>query len=210
MRASLLLLLALAGTAGAQPGADPPPPPNPSPYPPPPQDYPAPLPPPAPIPQPQPPPMYQPIAVQLTAEEHQLLQRGEISDGAHIGGGVANICLGFGIGQAIQGRWSERGWIFTVGQAAAVVGIVVGISESFDNDSGDAPLLFIGSYFAFLGLHIWGAVDAFVGPSGHNRKVRELRMRLGMPGPYYVQQRVLPYVQKTRDGGGTAGLVFRF
>lgn len=211
---SLVALVLISSTtmAGAQPAPDPAPDPapapDPSPYPPPP--YPTPLPPPVQPVQPVPPPYaYQPVAIQLTVEEHELLQRGEISDGAHIGGGVANIFLGFGIGQAIQGRWSEKGWLFTVGGAASITAMIVGAVSSFSSDSAEVPVLFIGGYVGFLVFHIWGAIDAFAGPPKHNRRVRELRMRLGLPQPYYG--RVMPYVQPSRDhGGGTAGLVFRF
>jgi hypothetical protein len=162
------------------------------------------------MPQPQPPPPYgyQPVAVQLTAGEHELLQRGEISDSAHVGGGMANVFLGFGIGQAIQGRWSEKGWLFTLGSAASIAAIVVGVTQSFEDGGDDVPALFIAGYLSFLVFHVWGAVDAFVEPPKHNRRVRELKMRLGMPT--YFGQRVMPYLMKSRDGGGTAGLVFRF
>ena len=37
-----------------------------------------------------------------------------ISTGRYIGGGLASMIFGFGTGHAIQGRYSERGWIFTV------------------------------------------------------------------------------------------------
>lgn len=202
-----LTIAVLAGTAGAQPGAGAPPPPaDPAPYPEPPPNYPDPLPPPPPVPQ-VPPDVYnQPVAIQLTADEAALLDKGEISSMAHLGGGVASIFFGFGLGQAIQGRWSERGWLFTVGESASVVAMVVGITQSIAND-GD-PWLFIGGYIALLGFRIWGAVDAFVEPPKHNQRVRLLRMKLGLaPAPYFG---VLPYVHKGRDGGATAGLVFRF
>lgn len=225
MRAAIaLVLIATTSVAQAQPGAGDPPPsdpspapdptpaPDPSPYPPPP--YPTPLPPPPPVQPVQPVPApynYQPMAIQLTAEEHSLLQRGEISDGAHVGGGLANVFLGFGIGQAIQGRWSEKGWLFTVGGAASITAIIVGAVSTIEGggENGEGVLLFIGGYIGFLVFHVWGAVDAFIEPPKHNRRVRELRARLGIPSPYWG--RVMPYVQPSRDhGGGTAGLVFRF
>jgi len=232
MRAAIALLLAVVtattSIAHAQPGASPQPDPSPAPpdpsaptaqpdpyppapYPPapyPPAPYPDPLPP-QPQPQPvQPPPYYQPVAVQLTAGEHALLQKGEISDGAHIAGGAVALGLGFGLGQAVQGRWAEKGWLFTVGSAASVAAIVVGVS-SLNSDSDEVPALFIAGYLSFLVFHVWGTVDAFIEPPKHNRRVRELKMRLGMPGPYFGN-RMIPYVNKTRDGGGTAGLVLRF
>lgn len=211
MRAIAFMLAAVVATTSishAQPGAPADPvPPDPSPYPP--APYPDPLPPqPMPV-QPPPPYSYQPVAVQVTPDEHALLQRGEITDIAHVGGGMANVFLGFGIGQAIQGRWSEKGWLFTLGSAASIAAIVVGVTQSFEEGGDDVPALFIAGYLSFLVFHVWGAVDAFVEPPKHNRRVRELKMRLGMPT--YFGQRVVPYLMKSRDGGGgTAGLVLRF
>src|SRR5689334_17740720 len=46
----------------------------------------------------------QPMAVQLTVDEQWLLQRGFITDGEHLGGGLAALFVGFGVGQAVQGR----------------------------------------------------------------------------------------------------------
>ena len=215
----LVLLAAIAGTASAQPGASDPPP-----YPPPPEETQPPPPPqpyPQPVPQPLPPPGYAPgglVPVQLTVDEHQLLQQGEISDGAHIGGAVAAVFVGFGIGQAVQGRYGETGWIFTVGEIASFTALVIGLSQALDNcfdnidgncDDGRGEGLMIGGLVGLLAFRVWEVVDAFGGPPKHNRKVRELRMRLGMPMPMYTH-RVVPYVNKTRDNGATAGVVFRF
>src|SRR5215217_1141837 len=77
-----------------------------------------------PPPQPQtfPPPAYAPpppygytqppMQVQLTLDEQFLLERGYISDGQHIGGTVVAFMFGFGLGHAVQGRFSERGYLF--------------------------------------------------------------------------------------------------
>ena len=50
-----------------------------------------------------------------------------ISQGRYIGGGVASIFLGFGIGHAIQGRWKERGWIHTTTQSIALIAVVTSL-----------------------------------------------------------------------------------
>lgn len=213
----LLLVVAVSGSAAAQPGATddpapyPPPPPAPQPYPqPPPQPY-----------QPPPPQGYVPppqtyVPVQLTPAEHETLQRGEISDGAHIGGAAASLFFGFGVGQAVQGRYGETGWIFTIGELASMTALIVGITQSLEDcfsvdrgcDDGRGDGLIIGGLVGLVAFRVWEVVDAFSGPSKHNQKVRELRMRLGMPMPMYT--RVVPYVNRSGDGGGTAGVVFRF
>ena len=43
-----------------------------------------------------------------------------ISNGFYIGGGIASIFLGFGIGTAIQGRYE---WVHTVTQGLCVAGV---------------------------------------------------------------------------------------
>src|SRR5262245_38862858 len=104
-----LAILLAQGRVEAQPGQAPPA----QPYPP--QPYPQPYP----YPQPQPQPGYgygQPYAQQyylLTPEERELLARGEIDAGSAVAGGAIGTFFGFGIGHAVQGRYSDMGWIFT-------------------------------------------------------------------------------------------------
>jgi hypothetical protein len=218
---ALLLLVFAAGGAFAQPGPDP------APYPP--QPYPEPLPQPQPQQPPQgygPPPQggYAPppqnyMPVQLSADDAAILQQGEISDGAHIGGAVASLFFGFGIGQAVQGRYSETGWIFTLGEAASFAALIYGVTQAFndcfdiDNTSCDdgnnsGGVFIAGGLIGILVFRVWEVVDAFGGPPKHNQRVRNIKMRLGMPIPMYTK--MSPYMNRTRDGGGTAGLTFRF
>jgi hypothetical protein len=222
--AALLLTALVAGTAVAQPGQTPPIEPYPAP---PAQPYPP--PPPQPYAQPQPYPQppagyvpapyqYQPVQVQLTAEEQELLQQGEVSDGQHIGGGLASLFLGLGVGQAVQGRWSETGWIFTLGETASVVSLIVGASKQFNDcfdgqvgcrNQSDGDAYLIAGVVGIVVFRTWEVIDAFAGPPKHNRRVRELRMRVGLPAqPMYGK--LTPYMNKTRDGGGTAGVSFHF
>jgi hypothetical protein len=212
----LVLLVVLVGsTAAAQPGADD------APYPaPPPEPQPPPQPQPYPQPYAQPQPGYAPggfVPVQLTPDQAELLQKGEISEGQHFGGAVASVLFGFGIGQAVQGRYGETGWIFTVGEIASVTALMVGVFQTFDDcafdercsDNNSGAGLMVGGLVGLLVFRVWEVVDAFGGPPKHNRKVRDLKMRLGIPVPMYTQ-RVVPYVNRTRDSGATAGVVFRF
>lgn len=195
MVAALAALL-VGGTASAQPGAPPPPPAA-----------------------PPPPHQYQPgyaYPVALSAEEHELLLQGEISSGAHFGGGVAAFFVGFGLGQAVQGRWADTGWIFTLGDAAAVTVFTVGLVRTFEDCTDDfgneedcgsnGPTLMVVGLLGGLAIRTWEIVDAISGPNDHNRRVRDLKYRMGIP----VQVGVEPYVTRTRDGGATAGLTLRF
>src|SRR5262245_44394392 len=109
----LPFVLALSGIAYAQPAQQAPQQyPQPQQYPPP-QQYPQ----PQQYPPPQQPPYYGPqyaypaqrpvMQAQLTLDEQYLLERGFITEGEHLGGGAVALFFGFGLGHAIQGRWSE-------------------------------------------------------------------------------------------------------
>lgn len=194
------LSILLASVASAQPGSSPPPPP------------------PVYSPPPPPPPGYgypqQPVG--LTVDEQRLLARGEISPGAHIGGGALSLFFGFGVGQAVQGRWTDTGWIFTVGEAASIAALFIGFANEVEDcgfeencNNGGNDLLIIGGLLGILGFRVWEIADAFVGPSNHNRRLRQLHMRLGYPPPGYYS--AAPFVAPTRQGdGGVAGITIRF
>lgn len=180
---SLVVSMVLAGVAIAQPGAPQPYAPQPAPQPYAPQPY---------APQPYAPQPYayqpRPVQVQLTADEADILRRGPITDGAHIGGGVVSLMVGFGVGQAIQGRWSDTGWIFTVGEIGSTALIIYGFTRVFgdcfetdgngacaDSNSGGTALL-VGA-LALTGFRIWEVVDAFAGPASYNRRYKDIQMR---------------------------------
>lgn len=235
MRVQLVaaILTVTTTVAFAQPGQTPQPYPAPAPQPAP-QPYPQPYPQPAPYPpaqpappygQPQPPPppyvpppyAYQPPPVQLTAEERELLDKGEISGGAQVGGAILGLFIGFGSGQAVQGRWSDRGWIFTLGEAASIAMMISSVDDweddcsGFENDTcGDAPNgTFILAYFALLTFRLWGTLDAAIVPTGHNRKVRRAQMKAygGRPMYYGATPFIVP---AARGDGATAGFTLRF
>jgi hypothetical protein len=209
--AATIVLVMCGGVAAAQPGntepvgpSQPPPPPPPSGgYAPPAYQY-------------QPPPQ-----VAITAEEAALLQRGEIDDGSHLLGIAASVFVGFGAGQAVEGRWHTKGYIFTFGEMIAVTALIAGILdvseaeragggglESRREDRGTA--LLVGGLIGFGGLRLWEMGDAIIAPSTHNLRVRELRERIGPNQPVIVGSHVTPYVGHAHDGGTTAGIAFHF
>ena len=153
------------------------------------------------------------IPLQVTPEEHELLLDGEISEGAHIAGAAVNFFFGFGLGQAIQGRFDKTGWIFALGGGVSVAAMIAGAVQHVDecgfgencDESNGAGMMVVG-LVGFAVFHTWGLVDSIAGPSRHNRRVRDLQMRLGMRPMYSVA----PFVRETRDGGGVAGLTLRF
>jgi hypothetical protein len=218
MRAKIgcIATLLFAGVAGAQPapaagpdGQPPAPPPAP------PLAPPGALPPPAAYPPPAyapPGPYYgRPLSLQLSPEDAELLARGEISDLQTVGGGLLSIFVGFGVGQAVEGRWLDRGWVFTIGETVSVIAVIDGAIQAFNCDpsvsncNANGGLLFWGGFAALAGLRIWEIGDAFVAPSTRNAHVRDLRMRLGMPPqPGYA---LAPYIAPLRGRGGDATVV---
>ena len=154
--------------------------------------------------------------LQLSAEDQELIMDGEIGPVAHIGGGAVALFFGLGVGQAVQGRWGERGWIFTVGEPAALGLTIYGLvkagsscAEVAEGEScGGGGMVLAGTgLLALSALHVWEVVDAFVAPVGHNRRVRAAKLRAGM-NPMYS---VAPYVAPSQSGNGTVGgLSFSF
>lgn len=142
--------------------------------------------------------------VELTPEEHELLAEGEIDSVRHIGGGIVAYAFGFGIGQAVQGRYTDTGYIFTIGEAGSAGAFIVGIEPCVDDDN--CTLLIVGAV-SLIGFRIWEVVDAFAGPARHNRRVRAVRRKAG--------QQQLPnwsgVIAPTSDGHGlAAGLTWRY
>jgi hypothetical protein len=225
MRKSIVAALLLLSTTAAiaQPGADP------APYPPQPQGPPQPMYPPPP-PQPyyppqQPQPYYPPgpgygPPIQLTPEDQELLAQGEISDGQYIGGAALAVFMGLGIGQAVQGRWSERGYIFTFGEIGTFALMMYGAVQLIDdcsnidgrcsnsnNSNGTGAL--VAGLVGYSVFRIWDIVDSISGPAEHNARLRDLRIRTGYR-PMGTYGRIKPFVAPGHDEGVTAGISFRF
>lgn len=178
--------------AAAQPGAEPDP--YPGSEPPPPETQPRPV-------------QLQPRTVEMSFEERELILRGEIDPGIYIAGGLVGTFLApFGIGQAIQGRWSDRGWIFAVGEGTSLALIIAGAVQL--NESNDGEFLLVSGIIGLVGFRIWELVDLWVGPALHNQRVRNVYRKYGI-GPHTPVYGARPYVLPT-DGGGVGGLSFSF
>ncbi|MEZ4363748.1 MAG: hypothetical protein R3B48_26455 [Kofleriaceae bacterium] len=158
-------------------------------------------------------PMAYDLRLTLTSEELDLLAEGELSTGRYVTGGVISSMYGFGIGHIIQGRWAERGWIFTVGETVGAALLISGVEDYVSSWSVDhapterqhrhANRKIVGGLFTLLGFRVVEIVDAWATPPKRNARVRALRRRVGLAG-------VSPFVAPSYDGGGTAGVVARF
>ena len=147
---------------------------------------------------------YQPA---LTDDERDLLVQGEISHDRVVGGVILDGLVGYGLGQALQHRWTETGWIFTVGEGAGTIGFVYGMARAFSDclsgPGGPHPAcsngnnLMLGSAIAVLAFRAASMIDAGLGPARHNARVRALR------------DRVAPVAAVAADGA-VAGLALRF
>lgn len=134
----------------------------------------------------------------LTPSEAALLQRGEIESDMHVLGIVANAVVGFGLGQALQGRWlSDGGWRFTVGMAGGTALFFAAAGREGQNVGIE-----LAAAATLLTFYVWGIVDAATGPQRHNNRIRDIKLRHGIP-------LAMPYVQHA-DSARTAGLVLRF
>lgn len=139
----------------------------------------------------------------LTAEEEAIVDEGEISDEARYGGMFVGFTLGFGLGQALQGRWHARGWIFTFGELLSVAGLIYATQVCKSCDQGDAgPNGVAFAAIAWSTFRIWGGLDALIAPSSYNEHVRQLRARAGY-GMYLAPP-------QARDPGAIAGLRIGF
>lgn len=108
-------------------------------------------------------------------------ERPEIELGDYIAGGVLGTAVGFGIGHAVQGRWQDKGWIFTVGEAAGITLFAVGVAGlassvqtgSFDGPSSSSYALVAISMLAISGVRIWEIIDVWtaVRPQRRQRHV---------------------------------------
>ena len=164
------------------------------------------------------------VQLQLTGEQADLLARGEISIGRYITGGILAYGVGFGVGHAVQGRWSDQGWIYTVGESASLIAIMYGLTQLADGRNN-----FDGTYqddyqenqrdrrgrnyalagiVGLVGFRIWEVVDAWAAPPFHNRKVRALKRQLGLAPPELGFYLAPP--QNPSASGGVAGLSLSF
>jgi hypothetical protein len=183
----IALLSLISGTAAAQPG----------------QTSPA-------------PPVYRPPAPRVTPDEYKMLVRGEITDNQRVGGGLLGTFVGLGTGHIAQGRWGERGWIFTVGEVVTYGILLAEMIDcweiSGDNSGCDEGWIVAGA-LGFAGFRIWEIVDVWAYPPDYNRRVRELRARVYGPAYYYgtpAPPVPPPVYLRPVDGGYAGGITLRF
>ncbi len=122
---------------------------------------------------------------------------GELPLSRHAAGAMLAFFPGSGIGQAAQGRWTDTGWIFTLGELGSM-GLFV---QQYLNGSEDGLLL---ASFSVLAFRIGGVADAIIGPKRKNRRIRN-RHKLKR-----VEQEAIRWIVSPTPNGLTAGATFSF
>jgi hypothetical protein len=120
--------------------------------------------------------------IDLKEEDQKVLSIGEISTARYIVGGILGTYpVGLGIGHAIQGRWSEDGWVFTAGEVGSLSLVVAGIIGCVDQAFEDSNCSNLESAFivtgaiGFVGFRIWEIADVWSKPPMYNNKYRDLK-----------------------------------
>lgn len=145
---------------------------------------------------------------QMTEAERDLLTRGEYTGGEIAASGLLGTIIGFGTGHAVQDRYRESGWIYTVGEGTGLVILGIGIpacgeADDFFDNAGCIVGVAITGEVLFLGFKLVEIVDVWAHPAIHNRRVRALEERtVGSQWSFQVR----PHA----DGGMTAGLALRY
>jgi MFS family permease len=151
---------------------------------------------------------------QVAAHDRDIIEHGDIATGRVIGATLAAGFVGYGAGQAIEGRYGERGWMFTVADTASGSILLVGLMGAVSSCDGEprchhdlAVGLAIGGAAVFLGSRAWQVVDAALAPAAQNARYRAAVAR----NPGYVEAKVLPYLVPSAAGqGAVAGVSLRF
>lgn len=157
-------------------------------------------------------------AAPMTAADAEVLETGEIGVGRWALGVGVSAYIGFGLGQTVQGRWHDTGWIFTVGESVSLTVFFLTVPALFAADECDeychgsstthrAAYLAVGSLLAYAAFRAWDFGDAIVGPAFHNRRFRDAAER----HPESQQLSLRPFiVPSDRGSGGVAGLSLSF
>jgi hypothetical protein len=146
----------------------------------------------------------------LSPEEQRILDRGPVPQGRYISGGVTGSIVGFGIGHAIQGRYGERGWIFTVGELGSITAMIVGAvqcattRDAYGNERRctDGDSLIVTGLVGIIGFHVWEVIDLWVTPNRINRRYDQLTRSSNRMSNF----RMTP----TLDANATPGLALAF
>jgi hypothetical protein len=104
-------------------------------------------------------------------------------------GGIIGTMTGFGLGQAIHGRYKKTGWIFTLGEGAPFLAVLSG-SAWFKNPRHNQNLsslmlnVMAISGLCYVGFRVWDLVDLWAG--AYPISPQQAGLDVG-PDPYKAQ-----------------------
>lgn len=128
-------------------------------------------------------------STEATSENNSDSDRIPTPTGRYVTGGVIGSIFGFGIGHAIQDRYSGLGLTFTLVESAGLLLTLSGVnqcdlkkndmdfsSRTKCSDSASSQILL--GYGLFLGFHIWEVVDLWTGATPVNDSPKSALMIL--------------------------------
>ena len=99
----------------------------------------------------------------------------DISTTRYVAGGILSIYPGFGIGHAVQGRYADKGWIFTTGEVISAAVVISGLIDcgsstviSSGKECSGKDKMSVGTV-GFLVFKSWEIFDAWVIPHSNNK-----------------------------------------
>ena len=112
--------------------------------------------------------------IEFTKDQQRILDDGIMSDASYYAGAILGTYpLGFGLGHAIQGRYSSDGWKFTLGEVASILVLFRGISDCeygiFSSEGCSNDLINLG-VLSLVGFRIWEIVDLWAVPTSLDKK----------------------------------------
>lgn len=150
----------------------------------------------------------------LTPDEQALVRRGEIDQSKYALGGLMGTWVGFGVGHGVQGRWSDIGWVFTVGETAAfsalIAGMVVCLNDEDLECGPGAEALLIGGAVTMVGMRLWEIIDVWTGADSYNARVRAAVQKGTVTPPRYGFFAIPRATPGRGTTGGLAGFAIRF
>lgn len=156
--------------------------------------------------------------IPLTTDEMKTFEIGLLGNTRYITGGILGTLPGFGLGHTIQGRWKDRGWIFTVGELASLSvfyysglsclgeGVSNSISRGTNDGSSGSCYLANVAFAGFIGFKIWEIVDLWYGGYQHQQRYDLLKKKMNLTDNK-ISYNVLPIVSSNSLG---LGLNIRF
>jgi hypothetical protein len=119
--------------------------------------------------------------IELTEEERLMIKSRAPTKETYIIGGIIGTYPGFGLGHAIQGRWRDRGWIYTLGETAGVLvagaGLINCFGDTAENDDCDRSAIKVGMG-TYIGFKLVEIYDVWVGGARHRERYDRLRGRI--------------------------------